>query len=258
MEYPSIGILAGAGPYAGLDLATKILEQTDSRSDQDYLSVYSVSTPSKIKDRTQYLLGEIKENPAYALAKNFLELQSMNVSVIGLPCNTAHASPILDIFHAEIAPHLSSARYLDMIQETVTFIRNECPGVTKIGILSTLGTWKAGFYPELLKREGYSPLVLDELQQRRIHEEALFHPEHGIKVQANPVTEKARSILLKGIKTLQKIKAEVVVLGCTEIPIGVPERKIGDTFIIDPGLILARALIRETAPKKLLPWNWDL
>ena len=73
-----------------------------------------------------------------------------------------------------------------------------------------------------------------------------------------PASPTACSILLKSIESLQKKKAEVVVLGCTEIPIGVPERKIGDTFIIDPGVILARALIRETAQEKLVPWYWDL
>tara|TARA_B100000315_G_scaffold82408_2_gene75537 strand:+ start:8237 stop:9007 length:771 start_codon:yes stop_codon:yes gene_type:complete len=256
MKKPIIGIIAGAGPYAGLDLAAKILEQTNARSDQGYLPVYSVSTPSKIEDRTRFLLGESDENPAYALARNFLELQAMKATLIGLPCNTAHAATILDVFHAEIAPHITSARYLDMIQETVKFIGSECPGVKKLGILSTLGTWKAGFYPELLEVEGYHTLVLDEQQQRQIHEESLFHPEHGIKVQAHPVSETARNILLEGVETLQKMSAEAIILGCTEIPLGIQERKIGDTFIIDPGLILARALIREASPEKLLPWNW--
>ena len=100
-------------------------------------------------------------------------------------------------------------------------------------------------------------MVLDESQQTRIHEEALFHKKYGIKVQANPVTETARSILLEGVESLQKMNADAIILGCTEIPIGIPERNIGSTFIIDPGLILARALIRETAPEKLLPWNWN-
>ncbi|MEC9171934.1 MAG: hypothetical protein VYC97_04960, partial [SAR324 cluster bacterium] len=119
MTEPIIGIIAGAGPFAGLDLATKILEQTDASCDQEYLPMVSVSTPGEIEDRTRFLLGESEENPAYALAKNFLDLQRMNAKVIGMPCNTAHAAPILEVFHQEIAPHAKSARYLDMIQETV-------------------------------------------------------------------------------------------------------------------------------------------
>ena len=94
MTEPIIGIIAGAGPFAGLDLATKILEQTDASCDQEYLPMVSVSTPGEIEDRTRYLLGESEENPAYALAKNFLDLQRMNSKVIGMPCNTAHAAPV--------------------------------------------------------------------------------------------------------------------------------------------------------------------
>ncbi len=50
---------------------------------------------------------------------------------------------------------------------------------------------------------------------------------------------------------------QAIILGCTEIPLGLPERKIDDTFLLDPGLILARALIREFSPEKLLPWSWE-
>ena len=50
-----IGIVGGAGPYAGLDLAQKILEQTIAEKDQDYLPTLLISTPDKIEDRTPYL-----------------------------------------------------------------------------------------------------------------------------------------------------------------------------------------------------------
>ena len=50
MTEPIIGIIAGAGPFAGLDLATKILEQTDASCDQEYLPMVSVSTPGEIED----------------------------------------------------------------------------------------------------------------------------------------------------------------------------------------------------------------
>mgnify|MGYP005742035025 FL=1 len=42
MTEPIIGIIAGAGPFAGLDLATKILEQTDASCDQEYLSLIHI------------------------------------------------------------------------------------------------------------------------------------------------------------------------------------------------------------------------
>jgi len=57
---------------------------------------------------------------------------------------------------------------------------------------------------------------------------------------------------------LEKQGVQAIILGCTEIPLGLPERKIGETFFLDPGLILARALIREFRPEKLLPWTWEI
>ena len=42
-----IGIVGGAGPYAGLDLTQKILQQTRAENDQDYLPLYSF--PLRIK-----------------------------------------------------------------------------------------------------------------------------------------------------------------------------------------------------------------
>jgi len=43
------------------------------------------------------------------------------------------------------------------------------------------------------------------------------------------------------------------VLGCTELPLAVPEPEVDGIPIIDPSLALARALIRETYPEQLKP-----
>ena len=77
-------------------------------------------------------------------------------------------------------------------------------------------------------------------------------------MQAHPVTSEARKVLLEGVEILKKQGVQAIILGCTEIPLGLPERKIGGTYFIDPGLILARALIREFNPEKLLPWSWEI
>ena len=90
-----------------------------------------------------------------------------------------------------------------------------------------------------------------------MHNEALVNSVYGIKVQAHPVSVQARDALLEGVHTLEKQGAQAIILGCTEIPLGIQERILGETYCIDPGLILARALIREFCSKKLLPWNWD-
>ena len=253
-----IGIVGGAGPYAGLDLAQKILQQTRAENDQDYLPTLLISTPNQIEDRTRFLLGEITSNPAHAIYRNLSDLKTLGASVAGIPCNTAHAPAIRDVFLQKMKQSGKHLKILDMVAETIAFLKESCPEVKTVGVLSTIGTWKAGFYPELLSASGYQVRTLNEEQQQHLHNEALFNPEYGIKVQAHPVTAEARKVLLEGVDILEKQGVQAIILGCTEIPLGLPERKIGETFLLDPGLILARALIREFRPEKLLPWTWEI
>ena len=252
-----IGIVGGAGPYAGLDLAQKLLQQTRAKNDQDYLPTLLISTPELIEDRTGFLLGETADNPAHAIFSNLCDLESLGATVAGIACNTAHAREIRNVFLAKMKQTGSQLLLVDMISETAKFLRGTCPEVNTVGVLSTIGTWKAGFYPELLQESGYQVRTLTEQQQQRLHDEALFHPEDGIKVQAHPVSAHAREVLMEGVRSLEKQGAQAIILGCTEIPIGIPERKIGEIYCIDPGLILARALIREFCSEKLLPWTWN-
>ena len=256
-EEPKIGIAGGAGPYAGIDLARMILEETVAEKDQDYLPTVQISTPEQIEDRTRFLLGEETVNPAHALFRNIMDLEFLGATVVGLPCNTAHAERIWSVLNHNLEKGGCRARLLDMIAETADFLNQECPEVRTVGILSTIGTWRAAFYPALLEPKGYKVVVLKEEQQQQIHDEALFHPRHGIKVQAHPVTEKAREVLMQGVRSLESLGAEGVVLGCTEIPLGIPEYRLGKTYIVNPGRILARALIRDFRTQSLKPWNWN-
>ena len=65
--------------------------------------------------------------------------------------------------------------------------------------------------------------------------------------------DEARSRLLDGIRHLRERGADAVVLGCTELPLAVPEPEFEGTPIIDSANALARALIRATHPDKLKP-----
>ena len=251
-----IGIVGGAGPYAGLDLAQKLLQQTIAKSDQDYLPTLLISTPGLIEDRTDFLLGETENNPADAIYSNLSDLEKLGATVAGIACNTAHAPEIRNVFLEKLKISESNLKLLDMISETADFLKIDCQEVKTVGVLSTIGTWKAGFYPELLGEYGFEVLTLNEQQQQHLHNEALFNPVYGIKVQANPVSTQARYALLESVNTLEKQGAQAIILGCTEIPLGIPERILGKTYFVDPGLILARALIREFCSEKLLPWDW--
>jgi aspartate racemase len=245
-----IGIVGGVGPYAGLDLAEKIFDETVASADQEHLPVALLSVPGKISERTEFILGNEPTNPAYVLAEVILKLEQLGATIVGIPCNTAHAPQIFDVITAELEKAGSEVRLLHMIEEVAGFIRKRFPGIDTVGVLSTTGTHAAGVYPHFLEREGLSVLQSDEKLQSEIHA-AIYDPEYGIKACSNPVSEKARDKLLGGILSLQRAGAQAIILGCTEIPLAINDKMVGETLLIDPALVLARALIRSVAPDKL-------
>ena len=56
---PIIGILGGLGPQAGVDLTSKIIDQTLSKSDQDHISVILISFFMIIMKKLNRIFGVI-------------------------------------------------------------------------------------------------------------------------------------------------------------------------------------------------------
>ena len=66
-------------------------------------------------------------------------------------------------------------------------------------MLSTIGTWKAGFYSEFFSAAGFEFSTLKEGYQEHLNDNVLFNPEYEIKIQDQPVTEEARKVLHDGV-----------------------------------------------------------
>jgi aspartate racemase len=99
---------------------------------------------------------------------------------------------------------------------------------------------------------GFEVLAVDDkLQTEAIHP-AIYDPAYGIKA-CGRATEKARNNLLLGAQQLQEAGVEALILGCTEIPLAIQETRIAGMVVIDPALVLARALISTVDPARLSP-----
>lgn len=248
-----IGIVGGVGPYAGLDLTRKIFDQTKATSDQDYLSVVLLSIPQQIEDRTSFLLGQTRINPANAIFKILKKLEQIGARVVGIPCNTVHSPQIFDFILEKLKKTNSNVKIVHMINEVARFIGDTYPNMKNIGVLCTTGTYKTRVYQNILAQKGLRVILPDKVIQESIVHKAIYDPKNGIKARSAPVSTVAKKELSKAINYLQLEGAEAIVLGCTEIPLAITEKIIGKTVIIDPTLILARALIREINPNKLKP-----
>lgn len=248
-----IGIVGGVGPYSGIDLLKKVFDHTLANSDQEHLDVVLLSMSSGIMDRTEYVLGEVKENPGTAIAKVLLKLQDSGATIAGIPCNTAHSYEIFNRINLELKKNTATITVLHMIDETLSYIAANHPNITRVGVLSTTGTYKTGLYTNALQSKGFEAITPSLAMQEELIHPAIYHPSYGIKSESNPIAPQARENLIKGISFLKERGAQAIILGCTEIPLAITEKKLDNILLIDPTTVLARALIRFSNPEKLKP-----
>lgn len=249
----TIGVVAGAGPYAGLDLLKKIFEQTLAAGDTDHLNVIGWFESSNLPDRTGYLLDNSLPNPGPAIASQVLRLEQAGAQLAAIPCNTAHAPLIFDRMMGDLAAAGSKITFINMLYETVLHIRRYHGDLSRIGVLSTTGTYRVKLYPQYLEIAGFQAIAPDEDVQRNWVHPAIYDKVYGIKA-AGTGTERARHDLSMAVDHLVTKGAQAVILGCTELPLALTEKAIDGITLLDPTLILARALIREAAPEKLKPF----
>lgn len=249
----TIGIVGGVGPFAGLDLQHKIAQETKAHSDQEHLTVLSISHPAEIPDRTAYLLGQVTQNPAYPITRQLRALESIGAQVAGIPCNSAHAAPIFMVIQAELRAAGSRLTLLHMMDEVARFLVEHYPGVQRVGVLSTTGTNRARVYPAVLEPQGFTVLAPDDEMQTQVIHTAVYDPDYGIKARGY-ATEKARAALQSGVRALHQLGAEAIILGCTEMPLALTEPCLDGLTLVDATWVLARALVREADRERLRPF----
>ncbi len=248
-----IGIVGGVGPYAGLDLNKKVFDNLKTNgTDQDYLNVFLLSRSSDIPDRTEYLEGKIKTNPANGIFRTILKLESIGANVVAIPCNTAHSPIIYNEVKSLLKKHGCKIKLLHIVKETHRFIEENFSKGEKIGLLGTKGTYKTKLYENYFKKRGKFKLINPKKEYQKNVHEAIYNLNYGVKAFSNPVTKKAKKAFESEIDRLKEKGIKAVILGCTEIPLAFEnQKKYNGISLIDPTDILARALIRKADKRHL-------
>jgi aspartate racemase len=237
-----IGIVGGMGTYAGIDLLTKIADNTGAVKDQEHLPVIMISEPELVMDRSEYLLGHISENPGFAIAEIAVRLAKAGASHIAIPCNTAHVPEILKPVIEKLP---GNCILVNMIEEVGKYISREYPKVSKPGLLATNGTYETGVYTYYLAKSGIEVIYPDrDSQYKKVHP-SIYDPGYGIKAQSNPVSNRSINDLHEVAESLIDSGAELIILGCTEIPLALAGDSISGVPLVDASDVLAKALVRE-------------
>lgn len=221
----SIGIIGGMGALATCDLFRKIIDRTDAKSDQEHIHIY-IDCNTNIPDRTKAILAG-GENPIPEMVKSGIRLQAMGANVLVMPCNTAH------YFYDKITPFFN-VPLLNMLKETVQEIKKR--KIRKIGLLATDGTVKSKVYHTALEAAGIDLVIPSPTGQRNVMD-VIYD---GIKASNRNIN---LNKFYETIDELFKKGAEILILGCTELPVAFELFNI-DRPAIDPTTVLAEAAIR--------------
>lgn len=227
----TIGIIGGMGPLATIDLYEKITFNTKAEKDQDHIHIIIDSYP-QIEDRTAYILHGGK-NPKDKLIESAKRLENAGADALIMPCNTAH-------FFAKDIEKEVSIPLIHIVKSTAEAIKNKYPKANKIGLIATTGTLKSGVYANILKDYGYHIIELDE----RLENDIMDCIYKGVKAGK---TEEYVPLFQKCVDKITDMGADVLIAGCTEIPILVPHIK-SKIPVVDATLELALAAIAFSFP----------
>ena len=250
-ERAAIGVLGGLGPYAGLDLVRAVFDETQARRDQDHLPVALLSYPGRIPDRSTWIAApDTAPSPLPAMLTVLRRLDDAGASVAGVPCNTAHAPVLFDALRDELAADGRALRLLHIVDAIVARVGELAPAARRVGVLATDSSIQNRLHEIGLEAAGLGAVVPDAEHQAAVHA-AIFDADWGLKAHSAPPTARARQVLLDATEHLVSRGAEAVILGCTELPLAVPEAEWAGVPLVNSTRALARALIRAAHPASL-------
>lgn len=227
---PPLGVLGGMGPLASAQFMLRLTLLTPATRDQDHLPAILWSDP-RVPDRTAARLSG-GEDPLPWLARGIAGLEAAGCGAIAIPCNTAHGW-----YEGMVAA--TGLPILHIVDAAAEELARQGVAGGPIGVMGTAGTLAMRLYQERLEGRGYDCLTPTEAEM-----ESLVSPGIAL-VKANRVAE-AYPPLAEAAANLKARGARAVVLGCTEIPLGIlagPHAEIG-VPLIDTIDALALAALR--------------
>jgi len=195
-------IIGGMGTMATESYLHQLNLRTPAHTDQDYLN-YILVNHATVPDRTTYIMDHSQANPLPDLLEDIKQQSALGPEFFALPCNTAH------YFYDDLQA-ATDIPILHMPREAVKEIKRRFPNAKRIGITGTQGTITDRIIEYEVANAGLEPV----LPTADIEAETMRLIYDDIK-QNNHVDRNLYHRILKRMMTEQK--ADVVILGCTEL-----------------------------------------
>lgn len=244
-----IGIVGGLGPFAHIDFERKLLDAASeligARRDQDFPQWVLSSIP-QTPDRTEAYFGEA-DDPTPSLSQSLERLRGAGADFAVVACNTAHL--FLERLREE-----SPLPIISLIEVTADEAARIAPGGA-VGLLATSGTLRSRLHHDPLEARGMraaSPLDLDDGEevQLRCVMEPIYGPfvdgrHQGGGIKTDGGSAGARALLEQAAgRLVGDGRADVLVAGCTEIPLALEGPELAGRPLLDPARVLAKTTVR--------------
>lgn len=201
-----------------------VIDATKATCDQDHIDMI-ILNHATISDRTDYIIGKSLDNPSLALISDAKMLESLDVSFIVIPCNTAHFfyNDIQDSVRVEVVNMLDCV--LDEIDKKKA----------KVGIMATRGTIESRLYQEKVLERGYDVFLPNEYYQNRIMSFIYDNVKKGKPVSFEEFEEVLNYFYTNG--------CDFIIIGCTELSVILDDLEIKDSRLLDSLGILAKTVV---------------
>ena len=97
----------------------------------------------------------------------------------------------------------------------------------------------------MIKKILFTILLSDE-DQKQLIDDAIYNEKIGIKSNSNPVHDDAKMKISIAMKKLSIKKSDVIILGCTELPLAISSKSFNSIPLIDSTEILASSLLKKS------------
>jgi aspartate racemase len=240
-----IGILGVGSPRVGEFVHSRVAANTRAVRLTDHLQTVLFTNPAA-PSAEDLVLGESGENPGQEMMRSLLLLHQIGAGVLAVPCAASHIAAVRNPVVAELAQAAPDAVLLDAVDLTVRYLLRHYPAASQVGLVGSTGALASGVFQERLAEHDMRALLPPESHQRRV-QEALDHPEWGVRSQAGPVARDAVDAFSAAALRVIAEGAGAIVLVSTEVSMALTAPEIKGTPVVDMTTILARETIRQAA-----------
>ena len=216
-----LGVLGGMGPAATTAFLARVQALTPAQRDVDHIRILADINPQvpdrqRAPDAAEAVLGQMA-----------MRLRDAGAQVLAMPCNTAHA--------LSGSIRKVGLPFIDMIAETTAAA--VAGGAKKVGVLATPGG--EALYTRSLQAGGARIVRLTGSDRQ-----AIMSCINAVK--AGDIGEAPRAEMRRLAAALVAAGAEVVIAGCTEVPLLLAAGDVS-VALVDSAEVLAAACVKACA-----------